>query len=79
MVVHHIDGDKLNDSKENLKTMLRRGPESHSAHHHSGENNPRFGMTGEKNPMWGMSGERSPRWKGDDAKPASKYTIGRGG
>lgn len=40
MIIHHIDGDTLNDSKENLEVKPLRGPESHASHHHSGENHP---------------------------------------
>ena len=61
--VHHIDGNKLNDSAENLELMPRYGKRSHNTHHHSGENN--F--------MWGRTGAKHPRWKGDNASPPTKF------
>lgn len=63
MNVHHIDGDKLNDSKENLELMPRYGKGSHTTHHQTGKNNA----------QWGRIGAKHPRWTGDTASPPAKF------
>ena len=59
-MIHHLDGNKLNDSKENLRLATR---QEHSKYHDLGE----------KSRIWRRKGEKSPSWKGDSAKPVSKY------
>ena len=69
-VVHHIDGDTLNDEFTNLQLMSN---SEHSIMHNNGKNNFMYGKTGENNPNFGkthteetkakMSAATRERWK----------------
>ena len=73
-MIHHIDGDKLNDSFKNLRLMTNSG---HSELHNQGENNPNSGnkWTDEQKRMLaeGRMGEDNGRWLGDNAGIQAKY------
>lgn len=71
-IVHHKDGNGLNNEINNLELMTK---EKHTSLHTSGHSSwisgkrgigtPMFGRTGEKNPMFGVRryGDNSPRHK----------------
>ena len=78
-VIHHIDGDTLNDDFSNLRLM---SDSEHKSLHMSGgirtgDNNPFFGRTHSEESKAKMSaakmGDKNPSWRGDDAAPQSKY------
>lgn len=48
-VVHHIDGNRINNSIDNLELMPL---SEHSSKHAAGENNGCYGRCREKNPNW---------------------------
>ena len=69
-VVHHIDGNPLNNDLSNLCLMSN---VEHSIAHNIGERNHFFGKTHTKETIAKLSGENNSNWKGDDAPPHSKY------
>lgn len=83
-VVHHIDGNKLNNRIDNLELMSH---EEHLSLHKSGENNPMFGkklseehkqkiseaLKGENHPMFGKKLSDETRQKISEAKNTTGY------
>lgn len=73
-VIHHKDGNPLNDKFDNLQLMTN---SEHSELHNQGEENPNFGnkWTDEQKRMLaeGRMGEDNGRWLGDNAGIQAKY------
>lgn len=73
-VVHHIDGDKLNDDFKNLQLMTN---SEHLSLHHSGKNHPMYSKTHSAETKQKMSeaktGENHYRWLDNDAPANAKY------
>lgn len=73
LIVHHKDGNPLNNCVENLQLMKK---DEHTSLHNKGENNPFFGKKhseetkrkmselkkGEKHPFFGKKGENHPSY-----------------
>lgn len=62
--VHHIDGDKQNNSPNNLEIMISA---EHRSMHMMGESNPMSGVWDERNPLYDLnvSGKNNPRYRDD--------------
>ena len=84
-VVHHINGDTLDDRLENLQLMTKF---EHNSYHKTLENNPLWkGEDASYKAKWArdkrrgklrgpttwQKGEKHPNWKGDKASDHAKY------
>ena len=72
-VVHHKDGDIMNDEFSNLelKTISE-----HTRQHHTGmtrTEKAKAKMSDENNPMYGKTGTKHHGWQGDAASDSAKY------
>ena len=71
-VIHHIDGDKLNDNFENLQLMKH---DEHARLHNIGVNNPMHGRLGENNPNFGSIRSEETRIKQSLVRMGEKHQF----
>jgi hypothetical protein len=69
-VIHHIDGDPLNDDFANLQLMTS---SEHTSLHKSGENNHMYGVEFTERRRRELMGENNPNWRGDTASIVTRY------
>jgi len=73
-VIHHLDGDSLNDDFANLQLMTS---SEHSSLHNKGEKHPKYGAKFSEKYRHEWKGERNPNWLGDAASITAKYNRHR--